>query len=107
MNTEYVAVQGDRWDTVAYKAYGNAGQINPIIDANPLLALVTSFEGGERLVVPIIEVSAETDNSLLPPWKRVPVLSVKHAAAAAPLFLNMQSSNGMGSFDQSFDESFK
>lgn len=103
MNTEYIAIQGDRWDTIANKAYGDATAMNPIFDANPAMALVTSFEGGERLIVPIVEISNTTDKSLLPPWKRVPSINEKQAAATAPLFLNIQTTGGLGSFDQSFD----
>jgi phage tail protein X len=102
-NTEYITIQGDRWDTIALKAYGDASQINPIIDANPSVAIVISFEGGVRLVVPIIEISASTDKSLLPPWKRVPTLGEQQAAVSPPLFLNIKSSGGLGSFDNSFD----
>lgn len=103
MNTEYVAIQGDRWDTIAYKAYGDASKFNPIIEANPSVSLVTSFAGGERLVVPIIEISNLTDKSLLPPWKRIPSEAEKQAEATAPLFLDIKTTGGLGSFDQSFD----
>lgn len=103
MNTEYIAIQGDRWDTIAQKAYGNAAAMNEIFDANPSMALITSFEGGERLIVPIIEQESSMDKSLLPPWKRIPSTLEKQAAATAPLFLNMQTSGGLGSFDQSFE----
>jgi len=103
MFTEYIATQGDRWDSIAYKAYGDASQMNPIIEANPSISLSTSFVGGERLLIPIIEVKNETDKSLLPPWKRVPSDLEKQAAVTAPLLLDIKTTGGLGSFDQSFD----
>lgn len=102
-NTSYIAIEGERWDTIAFKAYGNALQFNEIIDANPSISIVDVFEGGEKLIIPIIEVSATTDKSLLPPWKRVSSVGELTAAATAPLLLNIKSSGGVGSFDQSFD----
>lgn len=69
--TEYLTVQGDRWDTVAFKAYGDATQVGLIIEANQEVYLTEILPAGTRLFIPVIEViEVNTDPALLPPWKR-------------------------------------
>lgn len=69
--TEYLTIQGDRWDTVAHKAYGDATKIQPIIEANKEVYLTEILPAGVRLLIPIIEVVEDLkDPALLPPWKR-------------------------------------
>lgn len=69
--TEYITTDGDRWDTIATKAYGNPFDFVRIVDANPNLPIQNVFEAGIRIAVPIIEVQTETlDVNDLPPWKR-------------------------------------
>lgn len=70
MNTEYITMKGDRWDTVAYKAYGDATRITEIVEANPDVPVTPVIPAGTRLNIPIIETANELDVSLLPPWKR-------------------------------------
>lgn len=68
---EYVAKQGDRWDTIAFKAYGDATLINGIIEANPTIVISPILEAGTRIIVPILEQGdIQIDSELLPPWKR-------------------------------------
>jgi len=68
---EYVAKQGDRWDTIAFKAYGDATLINGIIEANPTIVISPILEAGTRVIVPILEQGdIQIDSELLPPWKR-------------------------------------
>lgn len=90
--TNYTTIQGDRWDTIAYKAYGDASLVQPIIAANPYIPVSAYFDGGVTLSIPIIEQSSSTDKSLLPPWKRVTSTGESQAAATAPLFLNIATS---------------
>lgn len=67
--TRYPTKQGDRWDLIAWKAYGDVTKMREVIEANPDIALVAVFDEGYSLILPIIpEVS--TQNSQLPPWKR-------------------------------------
>lgn len=80
--TEYITKPGDRWDLIAYKAYGSFGvitladgtQVNAmsyLIAANPDIAIDDVLDEGLLLQVPIIPTSSvQTDDSLLPPWKR-------------------------------------
>lgn len=68
---EYVTKQGDRWDTIAFKAYGDASLINGIIEANTSIVILPILEAGTRVIVPILESGEIQINSeLLPPWKQ-------------------------------------
>lgn len=68
--TEHITQQDERWDTIAYKAYGDATEVNRIIEANPKVPITPVLPAGIRILIPIIEtVSVEVDDKLLPPWK--------------------------------------
>lgn len=68
---EYVSKQGDRWDIIANKAYGDPTLINGIIEANTSLSITPIIPVGSRIIVPILEVGEiQIDSELLPPWKR-------------------------------------
>lgn len=66
---EYVTVDGDRWDLIAYRMYGDPYAFEPIIAANPDVAIRPVLVGGIRLLIPLREPTtiAAAD---LPPWKR-------------------------------------
>lgn len=67
--TTYTTQDGDRWDLVAYRAYGNALDMSGIIRANPHVPLDVNIQPGTKLFIPIKERPA-ADKSLLPPWRR-------------------------------------
>jgi phage tail protein X len=67
--TIYTTVEGDRWDTVAFKAYGDPMKISPIIQANPQAPKSAVIPAGINLYVPIEELPT-VNTSILPPWKR-------------------------------------
>lgn len=68
---EYIVKDGDRWDTIAHKAYGDASLINGIIEANTTSVISPVLKAGMRLSIPILETGeVEIDSELLPPWKR-------------------------------------
>lgn len=63
--------EGDRWDTIAQKEYGDATKSNDIRRANPDVPSYYVFPAGIYINVPIIEdnnVLPQTDN--MPPWKQ-------------------------------------
>lgn len=63
----YTTKAGDRWDTIAYKYFGDATQIEALIMANPGVAIVDVFDAGTQLAVPLIsQPSAGVTSS--PPW---------------------------------------
>lgn len=67
--TTYKTSQGERWDTVAFKAYGNPYLVDIIAEANPDVAITEVLPAGITLKIPVRERDT-IDTSLLPPWKR-------------------------------------
>lgn len=68
-------IQGDRWDLLAHRYYGDASKMTVILDANralfvdPLEVPPLILPPGLSLIVPVIE-EEEVDRALLPPWKQ-------------------------------------
>lgn len=68
---EYVVKEGDRWDMIAFKAYGDATLFNGIIEANTATVISPVLKAGTRIIIPILEQGEiQIDSELLPPWKR-------------------------------------
>lgn len=51
--TQYVCANGDMWDSIAYRLYGDEFMFPEIMKANRAYARTLTFEGGEVLSVPI------------------------------------------------------
>ncbi len=51
--TQYVCANGDMWDSIAYRLYGDEFMFPEIMKANRAYARVLTFDGGEVLNVPI------------------------------------------------------
>lgn len=68
--TTYTVVEGDRWDTIAYKAYGVAGRFREIQEVNPFVPVRTEPVPGTVLIVPVEEVTVAEVSPSLPPWKQ-------------------------------------
>ncbi len=66
----YITGDGDRWDLLAWRYYGDATQFGPIIMANPSITIEPVLSAGLTVVVPVLQ-SASVVSSNLPPWKRV------------------------------------
>ena len=66
----YVTVEGDRWDLIAWRAYGDPHHYEPIIRANPEIGPVPLLPGGQRLRIPVVETPTQVLDHGLPPWKR-------------------------------------
>jgi phage tail protein X len=66
----YTTEDGDRWDTIAYRMYGDPWAFGPIIAANPTVPIRPVLSGGILLHVPVRQAQVSTDTSQLPPWKR-------------------------------------
>lgn len=63
----YSTVQGDTWDAIAHKLYGDATCMTLLLNANPDRAKTVIFSDGVRLLV----LDKPTDLSAsLPPWRR-------------------------------------
>jgi phage tail protein X len=66
---EYLTQDGDRWDLIAYKHYGDSAQIGPIERANLHVPLMPILSAGITLRIPVLD-TAQFDINLLPPWER-------------------------------------
>lgn len=63
----YPTVQGDTWDAIAFKVYGDSAYMVDLIRANPAHIGIAVFSAGVELVCPDVATPvAQT----LPPWKR-------------------------------------
>lgn len=64
----YTTVQGDKWDSIAYKLYGDTKFTDVLIEANAEYRWKYIFSAGIVLEVPEVETRITIDD--LPPWKR-------------------------------------
>ena len=78
--TKYSTKEGDRWDNVAFAAYGTVNNVTDIdgteknaisiiSKANPDVPLDDIIPSGIVLYIPILEQASITQNKQLPPWK--------------------------------------
>lgn len=61
----YTTVQGDTFDTIAYRMYQTASVTSDIINANLDYIEVGIFDAGIKIKIPDIDVSKTTAK---PPW---------------------------------------
>lgn len=64
---EYVTAEGDRWDLIAWRMYGDAYAFEEIVKANPHVPVRPVLPSGLRLLVPL---RPRPTVGGLPPWKR-------------------------------------
>lgn len=67
--TGYITSDGDRWDLLAHRFYGNAYMYELIIRGNPGVELLPVLAGGVRLNIPEAGTAARARGAKLPPWK--------------------------------------
>lgn len=65
MASTYTTIQGDTYDLVAYKLYGDEGRMADLVRANYPVADTLVFSAGTVLTVPVVDGSDDSD---LPPW---------------------------------------
>lgn len=68
MYLTHITTEGERWDQLAWKYYGNALEYERIVAANPQVPIAPTLLGGLRLSIPVIEETQIVED--LPPWKR-------------------------------------
>lgn len=68
MYLTHITTEGERWDQLAYRYYGNALQYERIVVANPHVPLTPTLPGGLTLSIPVIEQQDLSED--LPPWLR-------------------------------------
>ncbi|QBP09856.1 tail protein X [Cupriavidus metallidurans] len=65
---EHVTIDGERWDQLAARYYGDASAFGRIIDVNPHVPIGPTLVGGVWLRIPIIDLVTATPDLELPPW---------------------------------------
>jgi phage tail protein X len=67
----YITQQNDRWDSIAYRFYGDAYAYERIIAANPTAPIRPVLPAGLKLAIPLIaRTESQSIVNKLPPWKR-------------------------------------
>lgn len=67
--SKYTTVQGDMWDSIAYKLFGDVNYTDALMNANAQHRKVYIFSAGTELEIPNVEDTVKS--SKLPPWKQV------------------------------------
>lgn len=72
---EHITTQGERWDVLAWRYYGNPHAYGRIIEANPALNIDTTLQSGMLVLIPImplaeVQRAQQLVSEDLPPWKR-------------------------------------
>ena len=62
--------EGDRWDLIAHKYYGNALLLDGLIAANPHLPIAEAFGAGLTVFVPVLDAKPQSSQADMPPWMR-------------------------------------
>lgn len=68
MYLNHITTEGERWDLLAYRYYGNALLYERIVTANPHVPLTPTLSSGLTLSIPLIEQQDLSED--LPPWLR-------------------------------------
>lgn len=72
---EHRTIDGDRWDLLAYRYYGDAAKQSVLLEANrslfidPITVPPLILPAGLTLIVPVLDAD-EVNENLLPPWMR-------------------------------------
>ncbi|PIQ23510.1 hypothetical protein COW36_09000 [bacterium (Candidatus Blackallbacteria) CG17_big_fil_post_rev_8_21_14_2_50_48_46] len=64
---EHITTEGERWDSIAWKYYGDVTQMGLLIETNPQAPIKPTLPAGMKLLIPLIEQPKEVQG--LPPWK--------------------------------------
>lgn len=68
MFISHTTTEGERWDQLAWRYYGDAHRYLPIVQANPHVPLMGALPAGLLLAIPMLEPEPATED--LPPWMR-------------------------------------
>ncbi len=65
--SSYTSIQGDMWDLIAKKVYGDERYMSILLSANPSISEYSVLPAGLNIVCP--SISAETV-TIVPPWRK-------------------------------------
>ncbi|MDO5940646.1 tail protein X [Burkholderia cepacia] len=68
MYLTHVTTEGERWDQLATRYYGDPMAYEAIVAANPHVPLTVTLSAGLTLSIPVIEQDDLSEE--LPPWLR-------------------------------------
>ena len=66
---QHTTAEGDRWDLIAHRYYGNALLIGGLIAANPHLPVAEQFAANLTVFVPVLPAKPDNQDDM-PPWLR-------------------------------------
>ena len=68
----HATIEGERWDLLAWRYYGDALDYRRIIEANPQAPIIPVLPAGLILYIPVLAAAdvAAPVSSALPPWLR-------------------------------------
>ncbi|CAI8825496.1 Tail protein X [Pseudomonas sp. IT-232MI5] len=64
----HLTTEGERWDQLAWRYYGDAHRYGPIADANPNVPLNATLPSGLTLAIPLLAARPTAQD--VPPWMR-------------------------------------
>jgi phage tail protein X len=64
----HTTTEGERWDQLAWRYYGDARRYLPIVQANPHVPISATLPAGLTLAIPVLQPLPTTED--LPPWMR-------------------------------------
>lgn len=64
---KHIIKAGERWDTLAYRYYGDVGEMGRLMNTNAHIAFCEVLPQGETLLVPVLAMK-QTAQDDLPPW---------------------------------------
>lgn len=65
---KHITREGERWDSLAWRYYGDAMRYAPIVAANPHVPMAPMLPAGEVLAIPRLEDAPRIED--MPPWMR-------------------------------------
>lgn len=68
INLRHITTDGERWDQLAYRYYGDALAYERIVAANPNIPMMMVLPGGLELAIPVIEIGNRISRLESPPW---------------------------------------
>ena len=70
----YICSAGETFDSVAMMVYGDEVYAAELLMANPELCRKPIFDGGEQMILPVVETAEEEESGIyepeVAPWKR-------------------------------------
>lgn len=66
MYLTHITTEGERWDQLSMRYYGDAMQYERIVAANPHVPLTATLQSGLTLSIPVIALEDLSEE--LPPW---------------------------------------